>query len=105
MIATNMAGRGTDIKLRNFTREQLIEHWKRRNICPKEARVEMPDDDESDILAASEQIGQRPRDRAEIAMVRRRAAGEAAIVCGAMITSKSPFDSGKAPRKCRGHPI
>jgi len=45
MIATNMAGRGTDIKLRNFTREQLIEHWKRRNICPKEARVEMPDDE------------------------------------------------------------
>jgi preprotein translocase subunit SecA len=45
MIATNMAGRGTDIKLRTFSREQLIEHWKRRNICPKEARAEMPDDE------------------------------------------------------------
>ena len=43
MIATNMAGRGTDIKLRNFTRAELIEHWKRRNVAPKEARAEMPD--------------------------------------------------------------
>ena len=45
MIATNMAGRGTDIKLRGFSREGLLEHWKRRNICPKEAKVEMPDDE------------------------------------------------------------
>jgi preprotein translocase subunit SecA len=45
MIATNMAGRGTDIKLRNFTRAELVEHWKRRNICPKEARPEMSDDE------------------------------------------------------------
>ena len=43
MIATNMAGRGTDIKLRGFTREELVEHWKRRNICPKEAHAAMPD--------------------------------------------------------------
>ena len=34
MIATNMAGRGTDIKLARVTREQLIDHWKRRNIAP-----------------------------------------------------------------------
>ncbi len=45
MIATNMAGRGTDIKLRGFTREELVEHWKRRNMAPKEARAEMPDDE------------------------------------------------------------
>ena len=45
MIATNMAGRGTDIKLRAFTREQLVEHWKRRNICPKEAVASMPDEE------------------------------------------------------------
>jgi preprotein translocase subunit SecA len=45
MIATNMAGRGTDIKLRGFTRAELVEHWKRRNICPKEAKPEMPDDE------------------------------------------------------------
>ncbi len=30
MIATNMAGRGTDIKLSSFTHEELIDHWKRR---------------------------------------------------------------------------
>ncbi len=45
MIATNMAGRGTDIKLRAFTREQLVEHWKRRNICPKEATAAMTDEE------------------------------------------------------------
>ena len=45
MIATNMAGRGTDIKLRAFTRAELVEHWKRRDICPKEARAEMPDEE------------------------------------------------------------
>jgi preprotein translocase subunit SecA len=45
MIATNMAGRGTDIKLRPFTREALVEHWKRRNICPKEAHAGMPDEE------------------------------------------------------------
>ncbi|MFM2164462.1 MAG: hypothetical protein RL325_899, partial [Planctomycetota bacterium] len=45
MIATNMAGRGTDIKLRGFTRAELVEHWKRRNIAPREARPEMTDDE------------------------------------------------------------
>ncbi len=45
MIATNMAGRGTDIKLRPFTRADLVEHWKRRNIAPKEAQPEMADEE------------------------------------------------------------
>ena len=45
MIATNMAGRGTDIKLGRIGREQQIEHWKKNNICPKEARPEMSDDE------------------------------------------------------------
>lgn len=36
MIATNMAGRGTDIKLGRFTREALIDHWKRRSLAPRE---------------------------------------------------------------------
>ncbi len=39
MISTNMAGRGTDIKLGAFTPEQLIEHWKRRSICPADVRI------------------------------------------------------------------
>ncbi len=45
MIATNMAGRGTDIKLRLFARADLIEHWKRRNIAPKEVKAEMADEE------------------------------------------------------------
>ncbi|GAB4545939.1 MAG: preprotein translocase subunit SecA [Phycisphaerales bacterium] len=43
MIATNMAGRGTDIKLGKIDRAQLVDHWKRRGIAPKELT---PDDDE-----------------------------------------------------------
>ncbi|MCB9838814.1 MAG: preprotein translocase subunit SecA [Phycisphaeraceae bacterium] len=36
MIATNMAGRGTDIKLQSVTREELIDHWQRRNLAPRD---------------------------------------------------------------------
>ncbi|MBL9148578.1 MAG: preprotein translocase subunit SecA [Phycisphaerae bacterium] len=49
MIATNMAGRGTDIKLRGFSREELIDHWKRRNLCPREVK---PDWNDEQIMAA-----------------------------------------------------
>ncbi|MEM7625938.1 MAG: preprotein translocase subunit SecA [Planctomycetota bacterium] len=44
MIATNMAGRGTDIKLQPLTREQLIDHWKTRNLLPRQAEASMTDD-------------------------------------------------------------
>jgi len=44
MIATNMAGRGTDIKLGKVTREQLLDHWLRRGIAPRELTVDMPDE-------------------------------------------------------------
>ena len=37
MIATNMAGRGTDIKLQPIGRDQLIDHWKTRNLLPRQA--------------------------------------------------------------------
>jgi len=40
MIATNMAGRGTDIKLGSFTRQELLEHWLRRGICSKRLTVD-----------------------------------------------------------------
>jgi preprotein translocase subunit SecA len=43
MIATNMAGRGTDIKLGHISREAQIEHWKQRSICPKEVHADMDD--------------------------------------------------------------
>ncbi|MEM1097742.1 MAG: preprotein translocase subunit SecA [Planctomycetota bacterium] len=45
MIATNMAGRGTDIKLRPVEREALINHWKQRNLIDKGATPEMSDDE------------------------------------------------------------
>ncbi|MGH7130431.1 MAG: preprotein translocase subunit SecA [Phycisphaerales bacterium] len=44
MIATNMAGRGTDIKLGPITRATLLDHWLRREIAPREANVEMTDE-------------------------------------------------------------
>jgi preprotein translocase subunit SecA len=40
MIATNMAGRGTDIKLGSITREQLLDHWLRRGIASRGLTVE-----------------------------------------------------------------
>ena len=50
MIATNMAGRGTDIKLGRFAREELVDHWKRRDICPKEADASMEDERILDLV-------------------------------------------------------
>jgi preprotein translocase subunit SecA len=35
VIATNMAGRGTDIKLASPSREKLLDHWLRRGIAPR----------------------------------------------------------------------
>ena len=49
MIATNMAGRGTDIVLHRFTTTDLLDHWKRRGICPKSVS---PDASEDEIVAA-----------------------------------------------------
>ncbi len=45
MIATNMAGRGTDIKLRAIDREALVRHWQVRNTLPKQAKAEMSDEE------------------------------------------------------------
>ncbi len=44
MIATNMAGRGTDIKLARLSREALLEHWLRRSLAPRELTVNDPDE-------------------------------------------------------------
>ena len=43
MIATNMAGRGTDIKLHTIDREALIKHWQTRNILSRQADPSMDD--------------------------------------------------------------
>ncbi|MFN9132430.1 MAG: preprotein translocase subunit SecA [Phycisphaerales bacterium] len=44
MIATNMAGRGTDIKLGQISRQTLLDHWLRRNIAPREVTVDFSDE-------------------------------------------------------------
>ena len=44
MIPTNMAGRGTDIKLQRIDREALIEHWKTRNLLPRQADMSQTDE-------------------------------------------------------------
>ncbi|MEX0775255.1 MAG: preprotein translocase subunit SecA [Phycisphaeraceae bacterium] len=49
MIATNMAGRGTDIKLRAIDRAALVRHWQMRNLLPREAKPEMSDQEILDL--------------------------------------------------------
>ena len=44
-VATNMAGRGTDIKLALFTPAELIEHWKRTDLCPSDINADMDIDE------------------------------------------------------------
>jgi len=34
-IATNMAGRGTDIVLGRFTKDEILEHWKKNGFAPR----------------------------------------------------------------------
>ncbi|MBX3323519.1 MAG: preprotein translocase subunit SecA [Phycisphaeraceae bacterium] len=43
MIATNMAGRGTDIKLGSCPREKLLDHWLRRGIASRGLTVNSTD--------------------------------------------------------------
>ena len=44
MIATNMAGRGTDIKLGRFTRDQFVEHLLKRGLASKGLSTDMSDE-------------------------------------------------------------
>ncbi|MBI1374682.1 MAG: preprotein translocase subunit SecA [Phycisphaera sp.] len=57
VIATNMAGRGTDIKLASIDRETLVEHWKARKILPHDAKAGW--EDAKLIAAAHRHIAQR----------------------------------------------
>ncbi len=49
MIATNMAGRGTDIKLSPVARDALVRHWQLRNLLPREAKPDMTDQELLDL--------------------------------------------------------
>jgi preprotein translocase subunit SecA len=44
MIATNMAGRGTDIKLGAITRQSLLDHWLRRGLAPRTLTLDATDE-------------------------------------------------------------
>ncbi|MCA9309864.1 MAG: hypothetical protein KDA21_01580, partial [Phycisphaerales bacterium] len=69
MIATNMAGRGTDIKLAKLSRAQLLEHWLKRGIAPRDLSV----DDSDEVLRekvfrkiAPKELGIRKAEAAEM---------------------------------------
>ena len=65
MIATNMAGRGTDIKLGKCPREALLEHWLRRGIAPRTVTVESTDDQLREAVfrkVAPKELGTQKRD-------------------------------------------
>ena len=42
-VATNMAGRGTDILLGTFTHQELLDHWKARRAAPKDLELGDPE--------------------------------------------------------------
>ncbi|MEQ9459830.1 MAG: preprotein translocase subunit SecA [Phycisphaeraceae bacterium] len=69
MIATNMAGRGTDIKLRAIDRANLVRHWQLRNLLPKQAAAEMTDDELINLAyrhQAATELGLKKRDLEEL---------------------------------------
>ncbi len=65
MIATNMAGRGTDIKLGKCTREALLDHWLRRGIAPRTVTVNSTEEELREAVfrkIAPKELGQNKRD-------------------------------------------
>src|SRR5262249_27079271 len=65
MIATNMAGRGTDIKLGKSPREALLDHWLRRGICPRTVTVDSTEEQLREAVfrkIAPKELGQQKRD-------------------------------------------
>ncbi len=87
MIATNMAGRGTDIKLGRPSRRELLDHWLRRGVCSRKLTVDATDEEvRRDVfrkLAQTElkplglkkrEIEQMPFEELEIALLRKWAA-------------------------------
>ena len=65
MIATNMAGRGTDIRLRPIAREEQIHHWQQRDLIGRDASPEMSDEELVGNVyrhIAQRQLGIKPND-------------------------------------------
>jgi preprotein translocase subunit SecA len=65
MIATNMAGRGTDIKLGRISREVLLDHWLRRGIAPRTVTTDMTDEQLREQIyrkIAPKELGAQKRD-------------------------------------------
>ncbi len=68
MIATNMAGRGTDIKLAAIDRSALVRHWQQRNLLPRNAGPDLADDQLITMCyrhQACQLLGIKPRDAQE----------------------------------------
>jgi len=80
MIATNMAGRGTDIKLVRVSRDQLLDHWKRRGLAPRDLTPDASDDEvrekiyrkvaQRDLGLQKQEAQSMPFDELELALLR-----------------------------------
>jgi len=69
MIATNMAGRGTDIKLGRVTRDQLLEHWLKRGLCSRGLTAESSEDELRENVyrkIAPQELGIKKREAEEM---------------------------------------
>lgn len=69
MIATNMAGRGTDIRLRPITKEAVVHHWQQRDLVGKDANDQMSDEElvgNAYRHIATRQLGIKPNELAEL---------------------------------------
>jgi preprotein translocase subunit SecA len=69
-IATNMAGRGTDIVLGKLDREQLLQHWQKHKLAPAKLKLEDSDFDEKTRrhwagVFIGEELASRPLDEIE----------------------------------------
>jgi preprotein translocase subunit SecA len=81
MIATNMAGRGTDIKLGKLSREALLDHWLRRSICSRELTVDATDQQvrenvyrkigARELELPKHEVEKMPTDQLELALLRK----------------------------------